>query len=283
MKNIIPFKKDVIFKTNLSEITSISLENTLSLENDTLKGEFIISGDYKVSDRSTTVEPFDIRLPFEISIDDKYDTKSATIDIDDFYYEIVNNNVLSVSIDVLIDKLKEKPLMELNDLVEVKQVRGNLEEEEKFMKELDVNNELRESLGVSEKKDENRENKENIENKESENKKVKEIEIKKEEAKEIKEEKMVTKEEIEEKIIEEERGVIVNEEVEEKINSLFNQFSKDSEVYVTYNVFILRDGDTIDSILEKYNISEEELRKYNDLTNLQLGDKLIIPNVYERN
>ena len=106
MKNIIPFKKDVIFKTNLSEITSISLENTLSLENDTLKGEFIISGDYKVSDRSTTVEPFDIRLPFEISIDDKYDTKSATIDIDDFYYEIVNNNVLSVSIDVLIDKLK---------------------------------------------------------------------------------------------------------------------------------------------------------------------------------
>ena len=132
------------------------------------------------------------------------------------------------------------------------------------MKELDVNNELRESLGVSEKKDENRENKENIENKEieeRENNKTKEIEIKKEETKEIKEEKIVTKEEIEEKTIEEktieeERGVIANEEVEEKINSLFNQFSKDSEVYVTYNVFILRDGDTIDSILEKYNITE---------------------------
>ena len=28
MKNIIPFKKDVIFKTNISEVTSISLENT---------------------------------------------------------------------------------------------------------------------------------------------------------------------------------------------------------------------------------------------------------------
>ena len=70
--------------------------------------------------------------------------------------------------------------------------------------------------------------------------------------------------------------------VEEKINSLFNQFSKDSEVYVTYNVFILRDGDSIDSIMEKYNISLDELKKYNDLSNLKIGDKIIIPNTYER-
>ena len=66
------------------------------------------------------------------------------------------------------------------------------------------------------------------------------------------------------------------------MTSLFNQFSKDSEVYVTYNVLIIRDGDTIDSILEKYNVTEDELKKYNDLSNLQLGDKLIIPNSYER-
>ena len=32
MKNIIPFRKNVIFKTNLSEITSISLENTLNIK-----------------------------------------------------------------------------------------------------------------------------------------------------------------------------------------------------------------------------------------------------------
>ena len=42
MKNIIPFKKDVIFKTNLSEITSISLENTLNLKNDTISGDFSV-------------------------------------------------------------------------------------------------------------------------------------------------------------------------------------------------------------------------------------------------
>ena len=40
--------------------------------------------------------------------------------------------------------------------------------------------------------------------------------------------------------------------------------------------------DTLDSIMEKYGVTLEELKKYNDLTNLQLGDKLIIPNTYER-
>ena len=63
MKNIIPFKKDVIFKTNLSEITSISLENTLNVEKDIVKGEFLISGEYKISDNSTSVEPFELNIP----------------------------------------------------------------------------------------------------------------------------------------------------------------------------------------------------------------------------
>ena len=138
MKNIIPFKKDVIFKTNLSEITSISLENTLNLKDDTISGDFIISGDYKVSDKSTTVEPFELNIPFEIVLDDRFDTKKATVDIDDFYYEIVNNNVLSVSIDVLVDHLGEKPLVELEDLVDVTPVRTILDSEDDDMEEKNI-------------------------------------------------------------------------------------------------------------------------------------------------
>lgn len=248
MRNIIPFKKEVIFKTNISEITSISLENTLSLKNDTLSGDFIVSGEYKISDKSTSVDPFELKLPFEIIIDDKYDSSKATIDIDDFYYEIINNNVLSVSIDVLVDKLQEKPVIELEDLTEVTPVREILEIEEDNMDIL----------------------KENIESKE--------------EVKEVKEESI---DKIEDIFLDTNRNDTVKVETEEvakeKINSLFNQFSKDSEVYVTYNVFILRDGDTIDTILEKYNVTMEELKKYNDLSNLQLGDKIIIPCNNERN
>ena len=235
MKNIIPFKKDVIFKTNLSEITSISLENTLTLKDDTISGDFIISGDYKISDKSTTVEPFELNIPFEIVLDDRFDTKRATIDIDDFYYEIVNNNVLSVSIDVLVDHLQEKPLVELEELVDVTPVRTVIDYEE--------DDEM---------------------------------------------EKAITKNEvIEERCIEKEEELPKRDdtkvEIEEKINSIFNNSTFSDEVYVTYNVFILRDGDTLDSIIEKYNITKEELEKYNDLSNLQLGDKLIIPNSYESN
>lgn len=241
MKNIIPFRKNVIFKTNLSEITSISLENTLNLNKDTISGDFIINGEYKVSDKSTSVEPFELTLPFEIVMDDRFDTKKAVVDIDDFYYEIVNDNVMSISIDVLVDKLQEKPVVELEDLVDVTPVREIIDSED--------------------------DNMENILDK----------------IDEIEEERCIE----EEDIVEEKEEVIEQrdlskEMVEEKINSLFSQISKDSEVYVTYNVLIIRDGDTIDSILEKYNVTEDELKKYNDLSNLQLGDKLIIPNSYER-
>lgn len=226
MKNIIPFKKDVIFKTNLSEITSISLENTLNLKDDTISGDFIISGDYKVTDKSTSVEPFNLNIPFEIVLDDRFETSKATIDIDDFYYEIVNNNVLSVSIDVLVDHLQEKPLIEMEELVDVTPVRTVLDMEEEEMENS-----------------------------------------------------------VEERCVEEEdtlpkRNV---ENIEEKINSIFSNGTFNDEVYVTYNVFIIRDGDTLDSIMEKYNVTQDELEKYNDLSNLKLGDKLIIPNCYEGN
>ena len=234
MKNIIPFKKDVIFKTNLSEITSISLENTLNLNNDTISGDFIVSGEYKVSDKSTTVEPFELKLPFEIVLDDRFETTKATVDIDDFYYEILNDNTLSISIDVLVDHLTEKPLIDVEDLVEVKPVREtlNIEEEEDNMETL--KDEVIEERCIEDEEDKNIDSDDN------------------------------------------------KELVEEKINSIFSNNSLDGDMYVTYNVFIIREGDTLDSIMEKYNVTLEELKKYNDLSDLKLGDKIIIPNTYER-
>lgn len=243
MKNIIPFKKDVIFKTKLSEITSISLEHTLAIEKDLIKGEFIINGEYRVSEKSISVDPFNLEIPFEIMLDERFDTKNATVDIDDFYYEIVNNNVLSISIDVLVDKLEEKSLVQLDDLTEIVHVRENLPIEE----ETDMDQTNNEDIFVD--------NEESVD----ENLELKNDEVMR-------------------------NNILKNvEEKDEKINSLFSQFSSDNEVYVAYNVYILREGDSIETIKEKYNVSEEELKKYNDLNNLKLGDKIIIPNTYEGN
>lgn len=241
MKNIIPFKKDVIFKTNLNEITSISLEHTLIVKDDSIKGDFIVSGEYKVSENSKTVEPFSLKLPFEIMIDEKYDTKKAVIDIDDFYYEIVNNNVLSISIDVLLDKLEEKPLI-VDDLREENIEREILDTDSYDV--LEDNDDIKTEEIVDVKPDDS---------------------IKVDRKCDIEEEEMENKD-------------IVNVDR----TSIFSSISNDN-AYVTYNVFILRDGDTIDSILLKYNIDIEQLKKYNDIDDLKVGDKIIIPNVNEGN
>ena len=66
MKNIIPFKKDIIFKTKLGEITSISLENTLKLIDGVIEGDFIISGEYKEDIDSENENPFNLKLPFNV-------------------------------------------------------------------------------------------------------------------------------------------------------------------------------------------------------------------------
>ena len=80
--------------------------------------------------------------------------------------------------------------------------------------------------------------------------------------------------------------VKVEEQTEEKIESvntnrtsLFGTMDE-SETYMTYRVYIIREGDSIDNILARYEITKEELASYNDLNDIKLGDKLIIPAIY---
>lgn len=233
MKKVVPFKKDLIFKTNLSEITSISLEHDLHLQTENLiSGNFIIKGEYKMADSSTDTEVFSFDLPFEINIDDKYITKNIVLDIDDFYYEIVDNKILNVNIDVLIDKLEEKPLIINND-VEMEQ---RCVEDEFPFKEID------EIIPI------------NLDNNQNEKVVVKVEESTKKEENIKKEEKNISQ-------------------------SLFNNLNDSIDTYSTYKVYIFRENDTIETILQKYNISKDILELYNNVNEIKLGDKIIIPNI----
>jgi hypothetical protein len=130
MKQIIPFKKDIPFDTKIGEITSISLEHTLKLEReDYITGEFIVSGEYKVTDISINTESFNYNVPFSINLDSKYNVQNDKVEIDDFYYEIINEDTLRVNIDVLVDNLavvKE----EIDEIEEPVGVRGDEYQEE---------------------------------------------------------------------------------------------------------------------------------------------------------
>lgn len=242
MKKIIPYKKEVIFKTNISEITSISLEHHLTIDNLNIKGEFIVSGEYKISDNSKTLENFNLQLPFEIILDEIYDTSKAIVDIDDFYYEIIDEKILSISIEVLIDKLSE---------ILIKEELPVQEKQIDIIEELyeEQNNEIKEAV-IEEKKIDRCIEEDDILPGEKENIKMQENNVQEE---------------------------INKPDLNNKINSLFSNIGEEN-MYVSYNVYIIREGDTIEEIISKYNVSEEELKKYNNLSDLKLGDKIIIPN-----
>lgn len=115
MRQVIPFKKDIVFNTKIEEITSISLEHNLKLDNDNfISGEFVISGDYKIVDGSSKLELFSYNLPIDIALDNSYVIEESTIDIEDFYYEIINNDTLRVNIEVSVEG-EEKPQVSVED------------------------------------------------------------------------------------------------------------------------------------------------------------------------
>ena len=188
MKKIVPFSKDILFDSNIAQVNSISLDHSLKLkENNLVSLEFVVSGSYKMTSASLTVDNFEYKLPFDISIDGKYNTDNIVIDINDFYYEVKDDKILSIDIEVSIDGLTEN-----------------------------------------------------------------------ERSEEVKEE---------------------NEEVILEDNLSKSVFSNldDGERYVTYKVHVVLENDTALSIAERYGVTRETLAEYNNLDNLTVFDKVIIP------
>ena len=214
MKKTIPFKKQLTFKTNVSEITSISLEHTLHNNENEITGDFIINGTYKITETSTQIDDFEFIIPINIQIDEKYILDNIKIDINDFYYEIINSSILEVNIELLLDNIIEKPIIEKQKEI--------IEEE-----------------------------------------KINMIEQEKEETSKT-----------EERCIEEE--ITEEPEIKKEIKNLFNNFQEDDD-YSTYYIYIVREGDNLETIMAKYGITKEILSEYNNIDEIKLGDKIIIP------
>lgn len=224
MKKVISFKKELPFKTNISEISSISLEHTINeKENDLISGIFYVSGEYKMTETSINKESFNFEIPFDIALDSRYDTSKIKFDIDDFYYEIINADTLKVNIDVYVDGLNE-----------IKEKERCIEEETLDSIKVDKKEEV---LPVNDGRD--NEPTINIEN------------------------------------VNENVNTNENINTNESVN-LFDNISN-AETYSTYYAYIVKDGDTIDKILEEFKVTKEELSNYNDISNIKANDKLIIP------
>ena len=77
-------------------------------------------------------EDFSYPIPTSIAVDDKYDTSKTKISIDDFYYEIINDDILKVKIDILLDNLyfKEQEIKPVTKEVNVDTLRDEEVKEE---------------------------------------------------------------------------------------------------------------------------------------------------------
>ena len=118
MNLIIPFTKDIKFNTSIVEIVSISLEHDYTVNDSEILGNFIISGDYKSHEVSVNKEHFEYVLPFSVDLTTRIDRESVDFAIEDFTYEIKNNDTLEVRIEYSINALEEKQEEPKEEIIE---------------------------------------------------------------------------------------------------------------------------------------------------------------------
>ena len=116
MKKIITFEKSLEFPSMIGEITAITLDQQLKFkDNSSIDGKLIIKGTYKRTEASRLEEDFNFDLPTEIILTEKLDLDSSKIDIDDFYYEIENDDTINCHIDILVEGME---IVEFDDTEE---------------------------------------------------------------------------------------------------------------------------------------------------------------------
>ena len=63
----------------------------------------------------------------------------------------------------------------------------------------------------------------------------------------------------------------------EEQETILNNIDVKEDDFMTYNIHIVREMESFESISEKYNVSVDLLKEYNNLESINIGDKIIIP------
>lgn len=318
MRKVISFDKELEFKTMIGEITSISLDQDLSFQDDsTVSGELVVSGKYKLTAASRLEDDFLFHLPMEIVLTERLDSKTRNVTIEDFRYEVEDNDILLCHIDLLVEgveiiddiesdssdsDIRETTGSSASEIVDSSHdagIKSELSEEElrpveatdivtpiestfstpvvssqreePFMdvapvissntldKAIDVDVDISVNNNVTDTADTNTNvntntniNSNAIANSSSNASSTAMIETA--DTKDLK-----------------------DQDESDGVGSLFSSFKDSDETFATYSVYIFRANDTIEMIMDKYQVTKEELESYNDLLSLTIGSKVIIP------
>ena len=319
MRKVISFDKELEFKTMIGEITSISLDQDLSFQDDsTVSGELVVSGKYKLTAASRLEDDFLFHLPMEIVLTERLDSKTRNVTIEDFRYEVEDNDILLCHIDLLVEgveiiddiesdssdsDIRETTGSSASEIVDSSHDAGIKSElskeelrpvevtdivtpiestfstpavsnqrEESFMdivpaissnasdKSIDVDVDISVNNNVTDTADTNTNVNTNTNINSSSNANASSTAII---------ETADTKD-------------LKDQDESDGVGSLFSSFKDSDETFATYSVYIFRANDTIEMIMDKYQVTKEELESYNDLSSLTIGSKVIIPtNIHE--
>ncbi len=289
MKENFKIEKELLFKNNIKEITSISLDTDFKKEDNSVLGNFIITGDYKIHEVSINREKFKFNIPFKHELDNTIDLDTINVNIDNFVYDYKKDElIVNIDYDITAEK---KDILSFDD-------KESLDEYLKD-KEIEIVDMTRNDENIEDNKDDEKEETEKIKKEEVKEEKIEVSEEKIEVSEETKleENKDRTKEESEEskKESEEDNRNEIMDIIENKDMDIVNVVNKDenkeiieakevidnvkaSDNFVTYKIHKVTETDTLESIVMKYHTTIDDLKEYNDLNELKINDKIIIPN-----
>lgn len=312
MRKVISFDKELEFKTMIGDITSISLDQDLSFQDDsTVSGELVVSGKYKLTAASRLEDDFLFHLPMEIVLTERLDSKTRNVTIEDFRYEVEDNDILLCHIDLLVEgveiiddiesdssdsDIRETTGSSASEIVDSSHdagIKSELSEEElRPVEATDIVTPIESTFSTPVVSNEREEPFMDIVPAISSNASDKSIDV----DVDISVNNNVTdtadtntnvNTNINSSAIANSSSTAMIETVDTKdlkdqdesdgVGSLFSSFKDSDETFATYSVYIFRANDTIEMIMDKYQVTKEELESYNDLSSLTIGSKVIIP------
>ena len=246
MNEVFVLDKEFLFKSNIYEITNISIEHNYDLSGSKCEGEFVISGDYRLHEVSVNKEDFNFKIPFEIPLRSNVNLDSVEVEVNDFTYD-VEGDVLGVHVEYQVSG--EQSLIEFAEEADL----------DAFLKQ----NETAEIIDLSEEE----RTEETVES------------VLENPVPAVITEPLVSEERAFEVIPEEIAQGAILPEVEELAKAKENimEALNSEESFITYHVHTVVASDTFESITAAYNVNIIDLKKLNNIEELAINMKLIIP------
>jgi len=135
---VIPFESKVKFSYPVSEILSISLEHEITKNSEDVLGNFLVSGTYKEHELSVNVSDFKFTIPFQVDLPYKIDPDTFTFYIDNFTYELKDNEML-IFIDYIVNAKEAIEVENVEDIEDPLEMIVDVRNEENIINDIQEN------------------------------------------------------------------------------------------------------------------------------------------------